>query len=59
MAANVTESYGLEPLTHACDHTDLEELGQEGQAVYYRCRSCGAVLVAQGNRVWLIHEPRP
>lgn len=38
-----------------CPHASVEFLGEDkGRNRYLRCRSCGAVLVHDGRRVWVV-----
>ncbi len=55
MAVTVPETAAIAERAGAddCDHTDTEFLGAGGQAIYMRC-ACGVVLVAQGDRMWVL-----
>lgn len=37
-----------------CEHADLEFLGSEGNAMYYRCKTCGDSVVVQGDQRWVV-----
>jgi hypothetical protein len=41
-----------------CPHPATEFLGSNQDAVFMRCRSCGATLVQQDGRVWVIPARR-
>ncbi|TLZ65214.1 MAG: hypothetical protein E6K13_00080 [Methanobacteriota archaeon] len=40
----------------ACAHPDLLYLGEGGNAMYYRCRTCGAGVIEQRGRLWVLRE---
>ena len=42
----------------ACSHPGLEYLGQNRDARFMRCDSCGEVFVLQGGQVWAIPAVR-
>jgi len=42
----------------ACPHPGLEYLGQNRDARFMRCDSCGEVFVLQGGQVWAIPAVR-
>lgn len=37
-----------------CDHASLTFLGSGGSVTYLQCEDCGAVLVSQAGRAWVI-----
>jgi hypothetical protein len=37
-----------------CIHEDLAYLGEGGNAAYYRCRVCGAGVIEQRGRFWVL-----
>jgi len=37
-----------------CPHEDLAFLGEGGRASYYRCRLCGAGVVEDRGRFWVL-----
>jgi len=38
----------------SCAHGDLVFLGEGGNAMYYRCRICGAGVIEQRGRLWVL-----
>jgi uncharacterized Zn finger protein len=41
-----------------CSHESLEFVGEDrGRNRYYRCNSCGSILVSDGKRTWSISGP--
>ncbi len=43
----------------ACNHADMEYLGQDVTAFFHRCRSCGLITIAQGGRGWTLRPRMP
>ena len=37
-----------------CQHPATEHLGTNQRAEFLRCELCGAVLVRQGSRLWIV-----
>ena len=37
-----------------CRHPELAYLGKGGRAAYYRCRACGAGVIDEGGRFWVL-----
>jgi len=37
-----------------CQHPATEHLGTNQRAEFLRCELCSAVLVRQGNRLWIV-----
>jgi len=52
----LAQAIGVAP-SGDCDHDDTEELGWGGSALYLRCTSCGAALIRQAERTWML-RPR-
>ncbi len=44
---------------HRCGHVSTRCLGSGGSATYRQCRSCGAVLMVYGGRIFAIRPERP
>ncbi|MCJ2554955.1 MAG: hypothetical protein LN410_01965 [Candidatus Thermoplasmatota archaeon] len=42
-----------------CRHGEWETLGSGGSSTYLRCRTCGALVVSQGGRLWSFARDRP
>jgi len=38
----------------ACSHPSMDFLGTNQGARFFRCQRCGAVLVRQDGRVWIV-----
>ncbi len=43
----------IDPRT--CGHEEIEELGRDGAAVFFRCAVCGSIVIGLGTRRWIIH----
>lgn len=39
-----------------CSHEKREYIGTEWPAEFYRCTSCGAIVVVQGGKTWLVRQ---
>ncbi len=46
-------------LTEECGHSGLEHLGNNRDARFMRCESCGQVFVLQEGRAWTLPVLRP
>lgn len=43
------------PIPNApCAHESRQDLGADRTAHFYRCKGCGAVLVAQRDHLWIL-----
>jgi len=41
----------------ACGHDDLDPLGSDGDAEFFRCLGCGTIIVAQAGQRWVLRGP--
>ncbi|HYM38938.1 MAG TPA: hypothetical protein VEY12_02170 [Thermoplasmata archaeon] len=37
-----------------CRHEGIEELGHDGDAIFYRCTGCGSIMIVQHGHRWII-----
>jgi len=44
------------PDPEPCAHEELAYLGEGGRASYYRCRTCGAGVVEDRGRYWVLRS---
>ncbi len=51
MSALIVET-PIDPRT--CLHQEIEELGHDGEASFFRCVGCGSVVIGSGNHRWII-----
>ena len=38
----------------ACGHVEMEQLGNEGGAIFHLCVACGSIIIAQAAHRWII-----
>ncbi len=49
----VTVEKPIDPRT--CGHEEIEQLGHDGGAIFFRCVACGSIVIGQGRERWIIH----
>jgi len=55
MVATIASGLAQVPIRpRDCDHRELAYLGVGGTVSYYRCRTCGAAVIQERNRRWVL-----
>ncbi len=42
------------PDARTCRHVEVEQLGHDGSADFFRCVACGSIVIAKGPHRWII-----
>ncbi len=50
--STIVVEWPIDPRT--CHHEEVEPLGSEGGAAFFRCVACGSIVIAQGSHRWII-----
>lgn len=40
--------------SRTCRHEDVEELGRDDAATYFRCVTCGSIMIVKSGHRWII-----